>query len=117
MGNSNITDTYSFWKDLLESMGFEYSPEPEKDIWGWRSFFKNGFRVSFMPNTAPQGVDFEIQYQDKLINWSYPGIPRPSCPLMQELLDVLEAIVNPKLWPLCIGIDWNKTLVSDFLGK
>jgi hypothetical protein len=110
MSNSDIKYTYSFWKDLLESMGFEYSPEPEKDIWGWRSFYKNGFRVSFMPNITPQGVDFEIQYQDKFVNWSYPGI-------MQELLDVLEAIVNPKLWPLCIGIDWNKTLVSNFLGK
>jgi hypothetical protein len=113
---------HSFWSLMIESKGFEYVVR-DTSKWGWHWFEHGDFVIGFHMNRhtfGPEDPNFSLLYKDKLVaSWFFNqtnGITESVFSETQDVLDILDAILNPKLWPMCLRIAWANSFVTDLLA-
>ena len=81
-----------------------------------KSEFK--FKVELVNTTVGYESCVVIEYKDWQENLHYPAFMLgPTSPeLDRDFLTFLDAVADPRLWPLCLGIDWAQKIASRILG-
>jgi hypothetical protein len=128
LGRGQLEDIKLEIRNLFASKYIEEVPSKMNcTIWAdlYLSFQKNGFEFLVELTSVNTMMGYEIalyiNYPERAwnIKLNYPDLldrNSPSFFKVFNLVAFLDAVTNPKLWPLCIHIPWAQVIVSHMLA-
>ena len=134
---SSEKQTIEFWKRAFESRGFTEEghlpvscrgtpPRPGDYLtWHFHKGFHIGINMEQLKHHHPVGAYIIYTGLEKLATTTFllafPGTlyqePGQALVDYREFLFIIDALVEPKRLPLCIGIEWAEELVTAFLRR